>query len=300
MRGARGFTLIEMAVVIAVMGFLLAILFGITRSVVSQQRYQTTRARMANLDTAFAGYVATNKRLPCPADGRTASSTSGAGTESSTGAGLARTCNNNQQYGVVPWTTLGLTASDAEDGWGVRFTYRVGPALVADNAMDFTACDPAANPSVAPVSTPPFCNTGCNSTTLTSSCTTPAAALAGGPAMGLVVTSSAGPATGMLMDPRATITTGAAYVLISHGPEGGGGYDGSGTLQNSSVSPGTAEAMNFANIAWTNPPPSGNPTVYLVDDVGNGTATNSHFDDIVLRPGILALALKAAVGPRSH
>ncbi|HET9580192.1 MAG TPA: type II secretion system protein, partial [Usitatibacter sp.] len=68
MRGQRGFTLVEMVVVIAVLGVLFTILIGITRAVVSQQRYQTTRARMANIDNALAIFASQYKRLPCPAD----------------------------------------------------------------------------------------------------------------------------------------------------------------------------------------------------------------------------------------
>lgn len=293
MRAQRGFTLIEMVVVIAVLGILMTILIGITRAVVQQQRYQTTRARIANIDNALAVFVSTNKRLPCPADGRVASSTSGAGTEW-TAAGSPRTCSSNQQHGVVPWVALGLTAIDAEDGWGERFTYRVGPDLVKDNGMDFTNCDPAGgNPTV--ITSPPFC-ASCTSATV-SSCTPPLTALTGSTTKGLMVTNISGPtiATNILMDPRANPSTGAAYVLISHGPEGGGGYDGNGALQSSAVAAGTAESLNGATNAWAAP-----PGYYLVDDSLNATATTSHFDDFVSRPGILALAMKAQVGPRAH
>jgi hypothetical protein len=109
----------------------------------------------------------------------------------------------------------------------------------------------------------------------------------------------------LLMDPRGTgggtPSTGAAYAVVSHGPEGGGGYSGEGTLQSSSTTAGTMEAKNFANIAWSAPPalPAA-PTVFIVDDVIVGAATTGHFDDMVIRPGILALATKAGLGPRSH
>jgi prepilin-type N-terminal cleavage/methylation domain-containing protein len=293
MRAKRGFTLIEMVVVIAVMGILFTILIGITRALVTQQRYATTRARMANVDTALAVFVSTNKRLPCPADGRNPSSAANAGIEAQ--SGTPRTCTNNQQYGVVPWTALGLTASDVEDGWGGRFTYRVGPELVVNSAMDFTACDPAGSAAL-PGTTPPYCNTACSSTAL-ASCTPPATALTGSVGKGLVVENIAGT---ILTDPRASPSTGAAYMVISHGPEGGGAYDANGGLRSSTVAAGTAEAMNYANIAWSNPPNPGTPTVFLVDDVVNATTTTSHFDDIVSRVGILALAMKAQTGPRSH
>jgi prepilin-type N-terminal cleavage/methylation domain-containing protein len=312
MRGERGFTLIEMVVVIAIIGFVMAILTGITRGVVSQQRYQTTRARIANIDNALTIFVSQNKRLPCPADGRLASTDANAGLELS--SGTPRTCTNNQQHGVIPWRALGLTAADAEDGWSTRFTYRAGPDLVVDSAMDFSSCDPAGsgviNTTIAPISAtsvPPWCivaGTGafqCNSGNL-GFCTPPNTALTANLSKGLVVENVAG---GLLMDPRGTgggtPSSGAAYAVISHGPEGGGGYAGDGVLQSSTVAAGTKEGKNFANLAWSNPTAlPASPTVFIVDDVINGTSTTAHFDDIVSRPGILALAGKAGLAPRSH
>lgn len=304
MRGKRGFTLIELVVVVAILGFLFTILAGITRALMSQQRYQVTRARLSNIESAMVVYVTQSKRLPCPANGRLASSDSNAGKEVVTGTGTARDCGT-QQHGVVPWRELGLTASDIEDGWGGRLTYRVGPDLAKDGALDFTSCDPAGSAAV-PGTTPPYCNTACSATTLTTQCTPPSTALGPAVAKGLVVENASG---GVIMDPRGTnpastpsLTTGAAYVAISHGPEGGGAYSSEGVLLSSSVTAGTKEALNFANLAYSAPsnPVTSAPPSYLVDDVLNGTSTTSHFDDIVLRPGILTLATKANLGARTH
>jgi len=293
MRG-RGFTLIEMVVVIAVLGVLFTILIGITRAVVTQQRYQVTRARMANVDTAVGVYVSQYKRLPCPADGTKPSSDANAGKEVVTGSGTARDCGT-QVNGVVPWRDLGLTATDIEDGWGGRFTFRVGPDLVKDGALDFSSCDPAGG-AAAVIATPPFCNVACTASTLASACTPPLIALTGTTAKGLVVESATGT---VLMDPRTAPTTGAAYVLVSHGSEGGGAYSGAGILLSSTTAASTVERKNFANVAYSLPPATGTPTVFLVDDTSNGT-TAAHFDDLVSRPGVLALAVKAQLGPRSH
>lgn len=303
MRRARGFTLVEIAIVIVVMGVLLTFLAGISASLIAQQRSQTTRSRLANIDTALTLFVSQYKRLPCPADGRIASATGGAEFAS----GTPRTCTGNQQYGVVPWRALGLTSADIEDGWGGRFTYRVGPELVVDSAMDFSSCDPAGTSATVRVSPNTYCipaGTGasdCSGGNL-GFCTPPDVALRGTVGKGLVVKNVAG---AVVMDPRGPsgagtdASTGAAYVVISHGAEGGGAYSSEGTLLTSSTAAGTMEAMNFANLAYTPPVLSVAPTSFLVDDVFNAIGT-THFDDVVSRPNILTVATRAQVGPRAR
>ena len=120
---------------------------------------------------------------------------------------------------------------------------------------------------------------------------------------GLVVRNVAGT---VLMDPRGAsgncgteTSTGAAYVLLSHGSEGGGGYNSEGTLVSSAVSAGTQEAKNFANLAYAAPTCGVAPASYLVDDSYSASGT-SHFDDLVSRPNLLAVATRAQVGPRAH
>lgn len=306
MRRQAGFTLVEIAMVIVVLGLLLTVLLGISASLISQQRIQTTRTRLASIDTALALFVSVNKRLPCPADGRLSAAAGGA--ENAT-TGPPRTCNGNQQHGVVPWGALGLTASDVEDGWGSRFTYRAGPSLVLDNGMDFTSCDPAGGNVTTINTSPPWCMTAgpgpteCNGGSLSTNCNPPAIGLRSAVNKGLVVKNAAGT---VMMDPRgsagtcaAEVSTGAAYVVISHGAEGGGGYSSEGALVTSTVAAGTMEAMNFANLAYTAPVCSVAPTSFLVDDTLNAVGA-THFDDSVSRPNILTVVNRAQLGPRAH
>ena len=325
-----GFSLIEIAIVLGILGLLLTLFAGMSTNLISQHRRELTRTRLANIDTALTLFVSQYKRLPCPADGKLASSDPNAGKENPLPAPPASqpanctpgTSTNNQQDGVVPWVALGLTASDIQDGWEGRFTYRVGPDLVVDYAMDFSSCDPAGTnltvytPPPPPPSQPQYCKptgpsaTDCNAAYL-NNCTPPNTALTGFPKKGLVVEDVAG---NVIMDPclnRATgaaVSTGAAYVVISHGADGGGAYNGLGIKQDSSTAAGTMEEKNFPYHQYL---PSGAcpvPTSFLVDDgynggynVGAGVPDPTyHFDDLLSRPNILTVATRAQLGPRSH
>ena len=101
-----------------------------------------------------------------------------------------------------------------------------------------------------------------------------------------------------LMDPTQSPTQGAAYVLISHGQNGAGGYiSNSGQLITMAVYPvgvaGNREAQN------------GNDQVmagwYAIDaDYNEARDSVAHFDDLVLRPSIMKVILQAQRGPRAH
>lgn len=133
-----------------------------------------------------------------------------------------------------------------------------------------------------------LCNTACVSATL-STCTQPSNFLAG---KGLQVRNIAGT---VLMDPTAVVHTGAAYVVISHGESGGGGYLNTGTLATSTSGDGTEELRNYASAAFVN-----STVTFHVDDSTNTTAGAMHFDDILSRPSVLAVISKAGLGPRAH
>jgi hypothetical protein len=96
------------------------------------------------------------------------------------------------------------------------------------------------------------------------------------------------------MDPAANPHTGAAYVVISPGESGGGGYLNSGQLSTSSVGDGTEELKNYASL------PYAGVATYYVDDALSEVVGPTHFDDVVLRPTVLSVANKAGLGPRAH
>jgi hypothetical protein len=254
---------------------------AITNALTASQRLSTTTARMQAIDAAIVQFVMQQKRLPCPADGRLASTNANAGLERRN----AGSCNVNgagtEQHGVVPWITLGLSESDATDGWNRRFTYRTALALVADNALDMSWCDPAGTGGLGAGN---VCSSTCTSASL-ATCTPPSTYLLN---KGLQIKNVAGT---VVMDPAGAPPNGAAYVVISPGSSGGGAYLSSGQLSTSNTTDGTEEAKNYANLELGG--------YYLDDSISDGAGT-THFDDIVSRPALLTVINKAGLGPRSH
>lgn len=280
-RGTRGFTLIEVVVVLLIFGFLLAMAAAVTRGIAASQKRSTTTTRMAGVDAAIVQFVMQQRRLPCPADGTKASTDNNAGVE---GARNAVGCTGNLQGGVVPWRALGLSETDATDGWDRRLTYRLDPVLGADTALDMSACDPI---GIAPLAAGNKCQAACVSTT-PGTCTPPSTFLQN---KGLTVKTVAG---AVLMDPAAGPPTGAAYVVISAGESGGGAYLNSGTLAASIAGDGNEELKNYASQPYVV------GVTYYLDDAINDTAGAAHFDDVVSRPTILSVATKAGIAPRTH
>jgi prepilin-type N-terminal cleavage/methylation domain-containing protein len=118
----RGFSLLEMAVVLVIVGFLLGGLLGSAGTMRDRQREDDTQAQLEEIRDALITFAVVNRRLPCPANPATADTVLGAGLERTP---IVTGCTGGA-VGVVPWATLGIAQTDA---WGRRFTYRVTPAF---------------------------------------------------------------------------------------------------------------------------------------------------------------------------
>jgi prepilin-type N-terminal cleavage/methylation domain-containing protein len=121
----RGFTLVEMAVVLVIVGLMLGGLLLPLSAQMDQQHFSETRKGLDDIQEALIGYAMVNGRLPCPA---TATSN---GLESPPTASTGVACDNPYN-GFVPAVTLGLNHVDssgyAVDGWGNRIHYAVTQA----------------------------------------------------------------------------------------------------------------------------------------------------------------------------
>lgn len=289
-----GFTLVEIAIVLLIIGILASIfalpLLGRAKLV----NAQVTQTRLEVIETALALFIAQNYRLPCPANGALDATNSAvplAGVEAVDVALTACTLTN-QQGGVVPWKALGLALADVTDGWGNVMTYRVDDTMIRPQSMNLTLCSPGGTGAVDVSSTGLHlrCNSACTAATFPGSCTSTSTVVAG---RGIRVRDIAG---NLLADPSVTPSTGVAYVVISHGENGAGAYLPSGGLLTAGTPvSGTEELKNAANLANT---PAA--TFHLVDNPSNYADGMSHFDDLVLRKTQIAAATKALLGPRAY
>lgn len=308
---SRGFTLVEMAIVLLILGLALGMVLNMTSGMRDAQNRLLVQTKLNALDAALANFVAQNKRLPCPANGTIASGAANAGIENP--FPVTGVCNPvAQTYGVIPWVTLGLTEDDATDPWYGRMTYRVDPALsqIAALLMDMSNCDPSSTGAVGAGS---ICKAPTPPCTGNAGCTSPNNFLAG---KGLDVWDGVNGAAGWAVrQNNRGAGTGAAYVIISHGPTGAGAYNKNGagaplfttqpgtlSIPNPTPPPpalpgGNDEIPNFngRNIAI----PSAQATTYRAAAL-NDRPTQIHFDDYLSHPTIMSVLTKANLGPRAH
>jgi prepilin-type N-terminal cleavage/methylation domain-containing protein len=125
LRRHGGFTLIELAVVLAIFGLLLGILVVPLSTQVDQNRIAEAERQLASVREALIGFAIANGRLPCPAISAVATGAANAGNENRVGAA----CAPGFSEGVLPWATLGVPETDP---WGRRLTYRVTLAFADD------------------------------------------------------------------------------------------------------------------------------------------------------------------------
>lgn len=155
---SAGFTLTELAIVLAIVGFLTG---GLLMSLSAQQenrKISDTQQQLNQIVDALLGYAAANGRLPCPA------APGATGVEAPLNGG---TCSNPWN-GFLPAVTLGIAPTDSNgyalDSWGNPIRY--GVTTAPGGACGSTYCFATANgiKSVWATGTPPtadlrVCNT---------------------------------------------------------------------------------------------------------------------------------------------
>jgi prepilin-type N-terminal cleavage/methylation domain-containing protein len=247
---SHGFTLVEMAVVLVIIGFLLSAGLKVASSVLSTSASSSTTSNMNVIKQSLVSYLRSNGKLPCP-------DTSGI----PTGISPASCTSSDQGYGVVPWVTLGLSRDIALDGFSNFITYRVSngdgisiqkptesiPSAIYKN-QDWTNRDPN--------------NTQNNYFTILS-ITSDQSDKNGYKTIEIQERDEAGKLS--------TITYNAIVVLFSHGKNGYGAKTVKGTTIDSSHA-GEDETVNNTN---------GSTTFITRKAVDSSSAPGGAFDDVI-------------------
>ena len=134
--GITGFTLVEMAVVLVIIGLLLVAGLNLGTTQIELARIKSTKEEQESIKFSLINFIARNKRLPCPAIATLAPNAVGYGIEAITpGTCTGTTVTGNVSTGLIPWVSLGLPDSNASDGNYNRFTYQVAIAATNTNVQ---------------------------------------------------------------------------------------------------------------------------------------------------------------------
>lgn len=134
----KGFTLIEMAVVVFLIGILATMGLSAANSILASSTISTTKKKQELIRDVLIAYIANNKRLPCPSIDEN-------GFESRTTT-VPNVCTG--YFGTLPYLTLGLSKSAATDGWENLFSYAVSSQWTLTYANTVTATT-SNNPAIS-------------------------------------------------------------------------------------------------------------------------------------------------------
>jgi prepilin-type N-terminal cleavage/methylation domain-containing protein len=132
-----GFTLAEIAIVLAVIGLAMTMGLKMLTATLENTAYSETKAKQERIKLALVSFLRSNGRLPCP--NKTALPADPTGLEEAVCTTAVLATNPAAGSGLVPWITLGLPREAAVDGWGNYFTYRVANFRPVDPPTSVTA-----------------------------------------------------------------------------------------------------------------------------------------------------------------
>ena len=121
----RGFSLVELAIVLSILGLLSIGALSALRIQTERARLAETRELLADAREALLNFAAVSGRLPCPAP--------------DAGGLAAGTCSatlNKVIKGHLPWQTLGLISTDP---WGQSLRYAVVGGFTASPTLNTKA-----------------------------------------------------------------------------------------------------------------------------------------------------------------
>lgn len=297
-RSSGGFTLVELAIVLAIIGLIAGIGADLMRRSERESRHERTTVALDGIEDAMALFVMQHKRLPCPADGTLPVDHRDAGRENFE-AGGPGTCLS-QTAGTVPYVALGIGAGATRDGWNRRITYRVDPHLTRDRSTG----EPNCGTEAACV---------CPAGGMDLSCVDPRAIGPGeggiddvlmhfhDSGLGLTVYMATGCPDGTMLMARETANA-AAYVLVSHGRTGRGAYTNGGTrieTISNQVALHERPNLNGQPLNDAGAGPFGGGFVDRERNDRDEQEMDAFFDDYVRRPSVLSVARAARLEPQA-
>lgn len=104
----HGFTLIEIAIVLVIVGMLVGSFIGSLTQRIETTKRDNTKKQLEDIKMAILGFASAEGRLPCPALASVAAGEEGE--EQPVGGGVC-----NSQHGFVPGKTLGISGSYNQD-----------------------------------------------------------------------------------------------------------------------------------------------------------------------------------------
>ena len=133
LRFVRGFTLVEVAIVVAIVALLLGSLTYTLSAQVEQAGFDETRRRLEQARSLLLAFAIVHGRLPCPARGTSFADEvrNGAGqcTDGTSEDYYGGTLSGGVGGGLLPARAIGFQPVDAEgfaiDAWGNRIRYAV-------------------------------------------------------------------------------------------------------------------------------------------------------------------------------
>ncbi len=144
-RFQRAFTLVELAVVLAIVALLLSSLLYTLSAQVDQRAFEDTRRRLEQARELILAYAIVNGRLPCPARYKDVNNHSAGAEVRDTATGRCWDGTTEDYYGgalangytggLLPASTIGFQSVDASgfgiDAWQNRIRYAVAKSIAS-------------------------------------------------------------------------------------------------------------------------------------------------------------------------
>ena len=137
----QGFSLLEMAVVVSILGVLLSGVLTVATSSYEKKSVANSKADMSYIKSFIDNYYQKYGYIPCPASPTAVEGTSGFGVATDCSSAVISPANtweigsstDTLRGGVLPIRTLGLPDSSMYDEWGNRLGYVAIKALAVDD-----------------------------------------------------------------------------------------------------------------------------------------------------------------------